>query len=185
MNNSSKSKTGNLEARNKANEAFNKWLESQKQAEAELVAYKEEKRKQKRPTTTNFSLSANVLLLIYKAGKKGIKVSEILSHKPLQFERKNKVSGEMEVVTTFSDDTVKRDWNKAGLPNGVAPMQYANQKMIDKGFNIAFEVTTLDEKTKYASHDNLIKVMDFCKDDLLAYIKTFTNFDEVWLKEEK
>ena len=169
-----------LKSRNADKANFAKFLESLKEKQEKINAEVIANRKAKRPKSTNFAVTSNVILLIFNAGEKGITVGEIMKQKPLQYSRKNKATNEMEIVDSFSIDTVSRDWN---VKNKV--IQYRNQKLIDKGFEVYFEITPEKKASNLTTNVNhRITLHDAYTSEVLRFLKGESNFNESWLNRK-
>jgi len=158
-----------LKKRNELTEKFNAFKKAQSEKQESLNVEAQARKEAKKVGTTNFNITANTLLNILNAGANGISVSKLLELKPLQHEKEN-----------FSIDTLKRDFNRNVEKYST---QWRQEKLNESGIMVIFKVTKGKKAANLkASENNIIAVESGFEVELLNYIKSFSNFNESWVK---
>jgi len=159
---------------NKTKLAFAEFLAKAEAKVEELEIAKAKAREEKKVTTTSLSAAVNVIIEIYNAGEKGILISEIMKKKPINYIYKG------ELKTSYSYDSVNRDWNKANYP-----IQPKNQFLIDKGVEVVFQVEEGKPcKSLKCNHNNRIILPEVFAEDVRSWLLEQTNVKEEYLNRK-
>lgn len=157
-----------LQERNSEVFNFNAWLENQENKVKEVAIAVEENRTI-REVTTNFSISASILVHILNAGTEGITVGELMKKKPFQNEKE-----------IFSMDSVGRDFNT--IKN--YPLQYRQRKLNEAGYKVGFIVKLSNKANNLTCKgNNHITLVSQTVTELMRFLEAQTNWNESFLTE--